>query len=191
MGLFGISEVIASIGRADSARLKTQKITLRSMLPHARRLAPLLGADPARHGHRRRSSARCPARGPPSRPSCLCGGEADREATPARFGKGAIEGVVAPEAANNAAAQTAFIPTLTLGIPGDAVMALMLGALIIHGIQPGPRLMTEHPELFWGLIASFWIGNVMLVILNIPLIGIWVRLLKIPYQLPLPGHRSS
>ena len=100
---------------------------------------------------------------------------------PSRFGKGAIEGVTAPESANNAAAQTAFVPTLSLGIPGDAVMALMLGALIIHGIQPGPMLMTAQPELFWGLIVSFAIGNVMLVILNLPLVGIWVSILRIPY----------
>jgi TctA family transporter len=106
---------------------------------------------------------------------------------PSRFGKGAIEGLTAPEAANNAAAQTAFVPTLSLGIPGDAVMALMLGALIMHGIQPGPRLMTEQPELFWGLIVSFGIGNLILLILNIPMIGIWVAILKIPYRMLYPA----
>jgi putative tricarboxylic transport membrane protein len=106
---------------------------------------------------------------------------------PERFGKGAIEGIMAPESANNAACNTAFIPTLTLGIPGDVVMALMLGALMIHGIAPGPQLMTEHPQLFWGLIASFWIGNVMLLVLNIPLIGLWVKLLQIPYSMLYPG----
>ena len=102
---------------------------------------------------------------------------------PARFGKGAIEGVAGPEAANNAGAQTSFIPMLTLGIPGNAVMALMVGALTIHGIQPGPQVMTERPALFWGLIASMWIGNLMLVIINLPLIGIWVQLLRVPYRL--------
>src|SRR5690606_5076829 len=106
---------------------------------------------------------------------------------PSRFGKGAIEGVASPEAANNAAAQTAFIPTLTLGIPGDAVMALMLGALIIHGIIPGPGVVTEHPDLFWGLVVSFVIGNVLLVILNLPLIGVWVRILAIPYRILYPS----
>ncbi|HVL35163.1 MAG TPA: tripartite tricarboxylate transporter permease, partial [Burkholderiales bacterium] len=106
---------------------------------------------------------------------------------PSRFGKGAIEGIMGPEAANNAACNTAFIPTLTLGIPGDVVMALMLGALMIHGIAPGPQLMVEHPHLFWGLIASFWIGNVLLVALNIPLIGIWVKFLQIPYYILYPG----
>jgi putative tricarboxylic transport membrane protein len=102
---------------------------------------------------------------------------------PSRFGRGAIQGVAGPEAANNAGAQTSFIPMLTLGIPGNAVMALMIGALTIHGIQPGPQVMTERPGLFWGMVASMWIGNLMLVIINLPLIGIWVQLLKVPYRL--------
>jgi TctA family transporter len=103
------------------------------------------------------------------------------------FGKGAIEGVAAPESANNAAAQTSFIPLLTLGIPSNAVMALMIGALIIQGIQPGPRMIEAQPDLFWGLIASMWLGNLMLVIINLPLIGMWVRLLKVPYDLMYPA----
>jgi TctA family transporter len=103
------------------------------------------------------------------------------------FGKGAIEGVAGPEAANNAAAQTSFIPLLTLGIPPNAVMALMVGAMTIHNIQPGPQVMTSNPTLFWGLIASMWIGNVMLILLNLPLIGIWVKLLKIPYRMLYPA----
>lgn len=107
--------------------------------------------------------------------------------TPERFGKGAIEGVAGPESANSSAAQTAFIPTLSLGIPGDAVMALMLGAMMIHNIQPGPQLMSEHPTVFWGLIASFWIGNLLLLFLNIPLVGMWVRLLSVPYRLIYPA----
>ena len=102
---------------------------------------------------------------------------------PSRFGRGAIEGVAGPEAANNAGAQTAFIPLLTLGIPPNAVMALMVGAMTIHGIIPGPLVMTKSPDLFWGMIASMWIGNVMLLIINLPLIGLWVRLLKVPYRL--------
>ncbi len=102
---------------------------------------------------------------------------------PSRFGRGAIEGVAGPESANNAGAQTSFIPMLTLGIPGNAVMALMIGALTIHGIQPGPQVMTERPELFWGMVASMWIGNLMLVVINLPLIGMWVQLLKMPYRL--------
>ena len=105
---------------------------------------------------------------------------------PSRFGKGAIEGVAGPEAANNADAQCKFIPTLTLGIPASATMALMLGALTIQGIAPGPQVMTQKPDLFWGLIASMWIGNAMLVILNLPMIGLWVSLLKVPYRVLFP-----
>ncbi len=106
---------------------------------------------------------------------------------PSRFGKGAIEGVAAPESANNAGAQTSFITLLSLGIPSNAVMALMVGAMIIQGITPGPQVMTERPELVWGMIASMWIGNLMLVILNLPLIGIWIKLLTIPYRLLFPA----
>jgi len=106
---------------------------------------------------------------------------------PSRFGKGAIEGVAAPESANNAGAQTSMIPLLTLGIPPNAVMALMLGAMTIQGIQPGPQVMNTDPRLFWGLIASLWVGNVILVVLNLPLIGIWIRLLNVPYRLLFPA----
>ncbi|MFK8250775.1 tripartite tricarboxylate transporter permease [Ancylobacter terrae] len=105
---------------------------------------------------------------------------------PEQFGKGAIEGVAGPEAANNAGAQTSFIPMLTLGIPSNPVMALMIGALIIQGIVPGPNVVNEKPDLFWGIIASMWIGNLMLVLLNLPLIGIWVRLLTVPYHVLFP-----
>src|SRR6201746_2260761 len=101
---------------------------------------------------------------------------------PSRFGRGAIEGVAAPESANNAAAQTSFIPLLTLGIPPNAVMALMVGAMTIHGIVPGPQVMTKQPELFWGMICSMWIGNLMLVVITLPLVGLWVRLLRVPYR---------
>ncbi len=103
------------------------------------------------------------------------------------FGHGAIEGVAGPEAANNAAAQTSFIPLLTLGIPSNAVMALMIGAMMIHDIQPGPQVMTHNPSLFWGLLASMWIGNVMLVVLNLPLVGIWASLLRVPYHYLYPA----
>jgi putative tricarboxylic transport membrane protein len=108
-------------------------------------------------------------------------------ATPERFGKGALEGVDGPESANNAAAQTSFIPMLTLGIPANPVMALMIGAFIIKGIVPGPNVATERPELFWGIIASMWLGNFMLVVLNLPLIGLWVRLLRVPYYMMFPA----
>ncbi len=103
------------------------------------------------------------------------------------FGQGNIRGVASPESANNAGAQTSFIPLLTLGIPPNAVMALMVGAMTIHNIQPGPQVMTSNPELFWGLIASMWIGNLMLVILNLPLIGMWIKLLSVPYRLLFPA----
>ena len=106
---------------------------------------------------------------------------------PERFGKGAIQGVAGPESANNAAAQTSFIPLLTLGIPPNAVMALMVGAMTIHNIQPGPQVMTSNPALFWGLIVSMWIGNLMLVVLNLPMIGMWIKLLTVPYRMLYPA----
>ena len=106
---------------------------------------------------------------------------------PRRFGEGAIEGVAGPESANNAGAQTAFIPLLTLGVPPNAVMALMVGAMTIHNLVPGPEIMTKQPKLFWGMIASMWIGNLMLLVINLPLIGLWVRLLKVPYRLLFPA----
>ena len=106
---------------------------------------------------------------------------------PEEFGHGAIAGVAGPESANNAGAQTSFIPLLTLGIPANPVMALMIGAMIIQGIVPGPNVATEQPALFWGIIASMWIGNMMLVILNLPLIGLWVKMLTIPYRVLFPA----
>jgi len=106
---------------------------------------------------------------------------------PSEFGKGAIQGVAGPESANNAGAQTSFIPLLTLGIPENAVMALMVGAMTIHNIQPGPQVMTSNPALFWGLIASMWVGNLMLVVLNLPLIGMWIKLLQVPYRILYPA----
>ena len=106
---------------------------------------------------------------------------------PQKFGRGAVQGVAGPESANNAGAHTSFIPMLTLGIPPNAVMALMVGAMAIKGIQPGPQLMSSHPALFWGLICSMWIGNLMLVLLNVPLIGAWIKLLTVPYRFLFPG----
>jgi TctA family transporter len=108
-------------------------------------------------------------------------------ADPSRFGKGAIEGVAGPESANNAAAQTSFIPLLTLGLPSNPIMALMMGAMIIVGMRPGTAVMSERPELFWGMVASMWIGNLMLLVINLPLIGVWVRLLSVPYRLLYPA----
>jgi TctA family transporter len=106
---------------------------------------------------------------------------------PERFGHGEIAGVAGPEASSHSKTQVDFIPTMSLGIPGDPVMALLLGALLIHGIQPGPALITQHADIFWGLIASFWIGNVLLVILNVPLIGLWVKVLQVPYRYLYPA----
>jgi putative tricarboxylic transport membrane protein len=108
-------------------------------------------------------------------------------ADPGRFGRGAIEGVAGPESANNAGAQTSFIPLLTLGIPPNAVMAIMVGAMTMHGIVPGPTVLTRTPELFWGLVASMWIGNLMLLVINLPLVGLWVKFLRVPYRLMFVG----
>ena len=106
---------------------------------------------------------------------------------PSRFGKGAIEGVAGPEAANNAAAQTSFIPLLTLGLPSNAIMALMMGAMIIQGIEPGAAVMTKRPDLFWGMVASMWIGNLMLLVINLPMIGMWVKFVVAALSPALPG----
>jgi TctA family transporter len=181
IGVFGVGEIIANLVRPDrSANAEIAKIS---------RLWPTredfrLGAPAAVRGTALGSVL-----------GVLPGGGATLSAFaayvlekrlsrhPAKFGHGAIEGVAGPEAANNAGAQTSFIPMLTLGLPGNAVMALMIGAMMIHGIQPGPQIMTERPGLFWGMIASMWIGNLMLVIINLPMIGLWVQLLKVPYRI--------
>ena len=193
MGMFGIAEVIASIGRVSGGKAQYN----RSVLPWKGDFWAAL--NPSKEDWKRvpgpmlRGSAfgcffgTLPGTGSTIASFMSYAFEKKISKTPERFGKGAIEGVTVPESANNAASQTAFIPTLTLGIPGDAVMALMVGALIIQGIQPGPRLVSEHPELFWGLAASFWIGNFMLVVLNLPLIGIWVAMLRIPYTILYPS----
>ena len=187
MGLFGVSEVITSIQRMRTVnKQKQEKITLRSMVPNKDDVrqswpAMLRGSGVGSF------FGTLPGAGTTIAAFIAYAVEKRIARKPERFGHGAVEGISAPEAASNASAQTAFIPTLTLGIPGDAVMALMLGAMIIQGIQPGPSLVTEHPQLFWGLIASFWIGNVLLVILNIPLIGMWVRMLRIPYSILYPS----
>ena len=185
MGVFGVSEVIASINRIKRGG-KAEKITMRSMLPERKEwrqsFFPMLrGAGVGSF------FGALPGTGASIASFLSYAVEKRVSKTPERFGKGAIEGIVAPETANNAAVQTAFVPTLSLGIPGDAVMALMLGALIIHGIQPGPMLIAEQPALFWGLIVSFVIGNIMLLVLNIPLIGVWVSILRIPYRVLYPA----
>lgn len=185
MGVFGISEVIASINKVRASDVK-EKITMRSMMPTRKEMKD--SALPMLRGTAIGGFfGALPGTGSSIASFMSYAVEKKVAKDPSRFGKGAIEGVTAPEAANNAAAQTAFVPTLSLGIPGDAVMALMLGALIIHGIQPGPMLMSEQPDLFWGLVVSFAIGNIMLVILNIPLIGVWVAILRIPYRVLYPA----
>ena len=184
MGLFGFSEIIANLER----RAKRQVI-----------MAEIKGLMPTREDFAASWKAVLRGTGIGAILGILPGGgavlgsfaaytlEKKIAKDPSRFGNGAIEGVAAPESANNAGAQTSFIPLLTLGIPSNAVMALMVGAMTIHGITPGPQVMSERPELFWGMIASMWIGNLMLVILNLPLIGIWVKLLSVPYRLLYPA----
>ena len=184
MGMFGTAEIIANLELKDKREVFTAKVT--NLFPRKedfkRAWAPVL-----------RGTALGSFLG------ILPGGgallasfgaytlEKKISRNPEKFGKGAIEGVAAPEAANNAGAQTSFIPMLTLGIPGNAVMALMIGALMIQGIAPGPQVMNEKPQLFWGLVASMWIGNLFLVLLNLPLIGMWIKLLTVPYRYLYPS----
>lgn len=185
MGLFGVSEIVANLMRGSSDRPQTQKIKLRDLVPTRddmrQSTAPI-----ARGGLWGAILGILPGTGASIAAFVAYGFEKRLSKTPERFGTGHVPGIVAPEAANNSAAQSAFIPTLTLGIPGDAVMALMMSALIIHGIQPGPTVIHDHPELFWGLVASFVIGNIMLLIMNLPMIGLWVRILAIPYRILYP-----
>ncbi len=185
MGLFGLGEIISSLARGSESRVVVaQKVRdlmptwaqLKQAFPPMVRgtsLGSLLGVLPG-------GGAALP-------PFTAYALEKKLARDPSRFGKGAIEGVASPEAANNAGAQTSFIPLLTLGIPANALMALMIGALMMHGIQPGPQIMREQPELVWGVIASMWVGNLMLLVINLPLIGIWVSMLKIPYRLMYPA----
>ena len=185
MGLFGISEIVNSISVKRDAKV-TQKITMRSMMPTRQDVKASIMPMTRGAGLGGFFGA-LPGTGAAISAFIAYAVEKKIAKDPTRFGKGAIEGITAPEAANNAAAQSAFIPTLTLGIPGSATMAIMLGALIIHGIEPGPLLMSEQPALFWGLVVSFFIGNIMLLVLNIPLIGLWVSILNIPYRLLYPA----
>jgi len=179
IGLFGLSEIIFNLVSAESDRAI---------------LSTRLKLWPTREDFRRSWAAVLRGTGVGALLGILPGGGATLSSftayviekkvsrTPEAFGKGAVEGVAGPEAANNAGAQSSFIPLLTLGIPGNATIALLVGALTIHGIQPGPQVMRENPDLFWGLIASMWIGNLMLIVINLPLLGMWVSLLKIPYH---------
>ncbi len=185
MGLFGVAEVVRCINSADTSR-KPDKVTLKSMVPSRAEFRATV--KPMVRGSALGSAlGALPGVGPSIAAFMSYAIEKKVAKDPSRFGHGAIEGITAPESANNAAAQTAFVPSLSLGIPGDAVMAVMLGALIIHGIQPGPMLITEQPDLFWGLVVSFAIGNIMLVVLNLPTIGLWVALLRIPFAWMYPA----
>jgi putative tricarboxylic transport membrane protein len=183
MGMFGIGEIVGNLEHESTRSVMIKKVT---------------GLMPTRDDLRRivRPVLRGTALG--SILGILPGGgamlasfaayalEKKISRNPQEFGKGAIEGVAAPESANNAGAQTSFIPMLTLGIPSNPVMALMIGAMIIQGIQPGPSVMTQQPDLFWGLIVSMWVGNLFLVVLNLPLIGLWVRMISVPYHFLFP-----
>ncbi|MBI3043054.1 MAG: tripartite tricarboxylate transporter permease [Betaproteobacteria bacterium] len=184
VGLFAVSEIVKNLETKELGEVFTSKI--KNIMPTLHDLKLSLG--PIMRGTAVGAFfGTLPGTGPSIAAFSTYMVEKKMAADPSRFGKGAIEGVAGPEAANNAAAQTAFIPTLTLGIPGSGTMALMLGALTIQGIAPGPQVMTSKPDLFWGLIASMWIGNALLVILNLPLVGLWVQLLKIPYRWLFPS----
>jgi putative tricarboxylic transport membrane protein len=184
MGLFGLAEIMVNLEAAAGAQSRPAK-TVSGLMPS---LSELKRSFPAMVRGTAIGTAFgiLPGGGPTIAAFSAYSLEKKVSATPERFGKGAIEGVAAPESANNAAAQACFIPMLSLGIPPNALMALMIGAMMVHGIVPGPEIISKQPALFWGLIASMWLGNLMLVILNLPLIGIWVRLLRVPYAYLFP-----
>lgn len=186
MDFFGVTEVMTSIGILRDHTLNG-KVTLRSMMPSRQDLAE--SRFPILRGSAVGSALDIlPGAGGGSMAAFMAYAVEKRlSRKPETFGNGAIAGISAPEAANNAAAQSAFMPTLTLGIPGDAIMALILGALLVHGITPGPQVIADSPELFWGLANSFLVGNLILLILNIPLMGVWVRLLRIPPSYLFPA----
>jgi len=185
MGLFGVAEFLRNVNRLKFAGAE-MKVTFRDMRPSTqdlkRSFLPILRGTMVGTVF-----GAMPGTGPTITTFIAYALERRIARDPSRFGQGAIEGVASPEAAAHAKTQLDFIPTMSLGIPGDPVMALLLGALLIHGIQPGPMLITEHADIFWGLVASFWLGNVILVLLNVPLIGIWVKLLRIPYRYLFPS----
>ncbi|MFN7086767.1 MAG: tripartite tricarboxylate transporter permease [Burkholderiales bacterium] len=187
MGLFGFAEILSNLGKgkeSENRDLLTSKI--HGLMPTWYDIKISLGAI-FRGTAIGAFFGTLPGAGPTISAFSSYAVEKKMAKHPEAFGKGAIQGVAGPESANNAAAQCAFIPTLTLGIPGSATMALMLGALTIQGIAPGPQVMTQRPDLFWGLIVSMWIGNGMLVILNLPMIGLWVKLLQVPYRFLFPA----
>jgi len=184
VGLFAVAEIVVNLESREPREVYTGKVT--GLMPTARDLK-----DAAWPTVRGTAVGACfgvlPGTGPALSSFATYMLEKKIAKYPSRFGRGAIEGVAAPEAANNAAAQTAFIPMLTLGIPASATMAVMLAALTLQGIATGPQVMLDRPDLFWGLIASMWIGNTLLVILNLPLVGVWVKLLTVPYRWLFPS----
>jgi TctA family transporter len=186
LGLFGIAEFMKSVNQINVVETKYTKVRFADLKPtrdELRRSWPamfrgtLIGS----------LCSLIPGTGPTIASFIAYATEKKLSKTPEKFGTGMIEGVASPEASTHSSVQGDFIPTMSLGIPGDAVMALILGALLIQGIIPGPQLIREHPDIFWGLVASFWIGNIMLVLLNVPMIGIWVKLLAIPYKYLYPS----
>jgi len=182
MGLFGVADFLKNINRGGGAHTQVLgRVSTRALRPQKGDIKASRGALMRGTGIGAAFGV-LPGTGPTIASFIAYATEKKVAREPHRFGRGAIEGVAAPEAATSAATQTGFIPTLSLGIPGDPVMALMLGALIIHGIQPGPQMVVEHADMFWGLIASFWVGNVLLLLLNLPLISVWIRLLSVPFR---------
>jgi putative tricarboxylic transport membrane protein len=184
MGIFGFAEVIKNLDYPETRDVVRQKVG--RLLPNGAEMRQ--SAMPIARGTVLGSALGIlPGNGAVLGPFASYTLEKKLAKDQSRFGRGAIEGVAGPESANNAGAQTSFIPLLTLGIPPNAVMALMVGAMTIHGIIPGPQVMTKNPDLFWGMIASMWVGNLMLLIINLPLIGLWVKLLTVPYRLMFPA----
>ncbi|MEK7837405.1 MAG: tripartite tricarboxylate transporter permease, partial [candidate division NC10 bacterium] len=183
MGLFGVSEILLNIEESAAGEIVSRKI--RGLLPTLRdwrdSWAAILRGSALGFG-----LGVLPGGGPVTASFLSYALERRVSRHPERFGHGAIEGVAGPEAANNAAVAGAMIPLLSLGLPSNAVTALLLGALIIHGVQPGPMLMAQRPDIFWGVIASLYVGNVMLLVLNLPLVGLWVQLLRVPYRILFP-----
>jgi putative tricarboxylic transport membrane protein len=187
MGLFGISEIVRNLEPDRMLQSKyTGRIRWRELLPAYDDFRVSVGPT-LRGAVVGAFFGILPGTGASTAAFTIYALEKKLAKDPSIFGKGAVQGITGPDSANNATAMAAFIPTLSLGIPGSASMALMLGALTIHGIQPGPQVMINHPDLFWGLIASMWIGNLILLVLNFPLIGIWVKLLATPYRLLFPS----
>jgi putative tricarboxylic transport membrane protein len=186
LGLFGIAEFMTSINQTGSIDTKYSNVRLRDMRPSKadlkRAFFPMIRGTLVGS-----LCALIPGTGPTIASFVAYATEKKVSKTPELFGTGMIEGVVGPETSTHSSVQGDFIPTMSLGIPGDAVMALLLGALTIQGIVPGPQLISQHPDVFWGLVASFWVGNIMLVVLNVPMIGLWVKLLTIPYRYLYPS----